>query len=64
MLPYDEAGSGPAVMLLHAGVADRSMWDDTLPALAAAGFHAIAPDLPGFGEAAIEPARRRRGTTS
>jgi 3-oxoadipate enol-lactonase len=55
MLPYDEAGSGPAVMLLHAGVADRSMWDDTLPALAAAGFHAIAPDLPGFGEAAIEP---------
>jgi pimeloyl-ACP methyl ester carboxylesterase len=54
MLPYDEAGSGPAVMLLHAGVADRSMWDETLPVLAAAGFHAIAPDLPGFGEAAVE----------
>jgi pimeloyl-ACP methyl ester carboxylesterase len=55
MLPYDEAGSGPAVLLLHAGIADRSMWDETLLALAAAGLHAIAPDLPGFGEAVIEP---------
>jgi pimeloyl-ACP methyl ester carboxylesterase len=55
MLPYDEAGSGPAVVLLHAGVADRSMWDETLPALADAGLYAIAPDLPGFGEAPVEP---------
>src|SRR4051794_3498974 len=53
MLPHDEAGSGPAVVLLHAGVADRSMWD--LQPLAEAGFRAIAVDLPGFGEAPEEP---------
>lgn len=51
MLPHDEAGSGPAVVLLHAGVADRRMWAGTLPVLAAAGYRAIAVDLPGFGEA-------------
>jgi len=55
MLPYDEAGSGPAVILLHAGIADRSMWSELLPALDEAGFRAIAFDLPGFGDAAIEP---------
>jgi hypothetical protein len=26
MLPHDDTGSGPAVVLLHAGVADRTMW--------------------------------------
>jgi 3-oxoadipate enol-lactonase len=51
MLPYDEAGAGPAVVLLHAGIADRSMWAEHLGPLAGAGFRAIAPDLPGFGEA-------------
>jgi pimeloyl-ACP methyl ester carboxylesterase len=55
MLPYDEAGSGPVVILLHAGIADRSMWSDTLPALAEDGFRAIALDLPGFGDAAVPP---------
>jgi pimeloyl-ACP methyl ester carboxylesterase len=54
MLPHDEAGSGPAVILLHAGVADRSMWSETLPALAEDGFRAIALDLPGFGDAPVE----------
>ncbi|WP_028059541.1 alpha/beta fold hydrolase [Candidatus Solirubrobacter pratensis] len=54
MLPHDEAGSGPAVILLHAGVADRSMWSETLPALAEAGYRAIAVDLPGFGDAAVQ----------
>jgi pimeloyl-ACP methyl ester carboxylesterase len=59
MLPHDEAGAGPVVVLLHAGVADRRMWAGTLPVLAAAGFRAIAADLPGFGDApaaAGEPA--------
>lgn len=39
-------------MLLHAGVADRRMWSDLLPLIAAAGYRAIAVDLPGFGDAA------------
>jgi pimeloyl-ACP methyl ester carboxylesterase len=55
MLPHDEAGSGPALILLHAGVADRSMWSELLPALAGDGFRAIAVDLPGFGDAPVEP---------
>jgi pimeloyl-ACP methyl ester carboxylesterase len=53
-LPHDEAGSGPAIVLLHAGIADRSMWAELLEPLAAAGHRVVAFDLPGFGEA--EPA--------
>jgi 3-oxoadipate enol-lactonase len=51
-LPYDQVGVGPPVVLLHAGVADRSMWSDVLPL---PGFRAIVPDQPGFGEAAVQP---------
>ncbi|HEX3691288.1 MAG TPA: alpha/beta hydrolase [Solirubrobacteraceae bacterium] len=47
---FDHAGDGPAVMLVHAGIADRRMWRPYLPWLADQGWHAIAPDLPGFGE--------------
>jgi pimeloyl-ACP methyl ester carboxylesterase len=54
VLPYDEAGAGNPVVLVHAGIADRSMWRDHLPWLADAGTRAIAVDLPGFGDAAIE----------
>lgn len=51
MLPHDEAGEGPAVVLIHAGVADRRMWRGHLRPLAAAGYRAVAVDLPGFGDA-------------
>lgn len=51
VLPYDEVGEGPAVVLLHAGIADRSMWREHLEPLAAAGYRVIAPDLPGYGHA-------------
>jgi pimeloyl-ACP methyl ester carboxylesterase len=53
MLPHDDMGAGPAVVLLHAGVADRGMWAEHLAALADAGFRAVALDLPGFGEAPV-----------
>jgi 3-oxoadipate enol-lactonase len=52
-LPYEEAGDGVAVVLLHAGVADRTMWREHLEPLAAAGYRVIAVDLPGFGEAPV-----------
>lgn len=42
-------------MLLHAGIADRTMWDEHLEPLAAAGYRVVAPDLPGFGEATVGP---------
>ena len=54
VLPHDEAGSGPAVLLLHAGIADRRMWREQIEALAGAGYRALALDLPGFGEAPLE----------
>jgi len=45
-----EDGSGPAVLLLH-GFPDSSyLWRNQVPALVAAGYRAIAPDLRGFGE--------------
>ena len=31
------------------------MWRDILPALAAAGYHALAPDLPGYGDSPADP---------
>ena len=54
-LPHDEAGTGPAVVLLHAGVADRTMWTEHLQPLVDAGHRVVAPDLPGFGEARVAP---------
>jgi 3-oxoadipate enol-lactonase len=43
------------VLLLHAGIADRRMWAPQIEALEAAGHRVVAPDLPGFGDAALEP---------
>ena len=55
VLPHDDRGSGEAVLLIHAGVADRSMWTEHLAWLADEGYRAIAIDLPGFGEAPVQP---------
>ncbi len=38
-------------MLLHAGITDRTMWATQVRSLADAGYRAIAPDFPGFGNA-------------
>jgi 3-oxoadipate enol-lactonase len=56
MLPHDERGTGPAVVLLHAGVCDRSMWSQHLEPLAAAGYRPVALELPGFGTTPFTPA--------
>lgn len=55
MLPHDEAGSGPPIVLIHSGVTDRRMWGDHLEPLAAAGYRVVAIDLPGFGDAEETP---------
>jgi len=49
----DDVGAGPAVVLLHAGITDRTMWSEHLPAIAAAGMRAIAMDLAGYGQAPV-----------
>ena len=43
------------VLLLHAGIADRRMWAPQVEALGEAGHTVAAPDLPGFGDAPLEP---------
>ncbi len=45
-----EAGSGPLVLLLHGFPESWYSWRHQLPALAAAGYHAVAPDQRGYGE--------------
>jgi len=45
-----EAGQGPLVLLLHGFPECWASWRNQLPALAKAGFRAIAPDLRGYGK--------------
>lgn len=49
-LHYDSEGDGPLVVLLHGFPESRASWKRQLPALAAAGFRAVAPDLRGYGD--------------
>jgi pimeloyl-ACP methyl ester carboxylesterase len=44
-----EAGAGPLVVLCHGFPESWYSWRHQLPALAAAGFHAVAPDMRGYG---------------
>lgn len=48
-LAYDEAGNGRPLLLIHAGIVDRRMWDDVLPAFAGR-FRVIRFDLRGYGD--------------
>lgn len=45
----EEAGEGQPVLLLHGFPDTSAVWRNQLPALGAAGFRAIAPDLRGRG---------------
>jgi len=45
-----EAGVGPLVVLLHGFPESWFSWRHQLTALAAAGFHAVAPDQRGYGQ--------------
>jgi pimeloyl-ACP methyl ester carboxylesterase len=45
-----ECGSGPAVVMCHGFPESWYSWRHQLPALAEAGFRAIAPDMRGYGQ--------------
>jgi pimeloyl-ACP methyl ester carboxylesterase len=45
-----EAGEGPLVLLLHGWPELWYSWRHQLPALADAGYHAVAPDVRGYGQ--------------
>jgi pimeloyl-ACP methyl ester carboxylesterase len=45
-----EQGAGPVVVLCHGFPESWYSWRHQLAALAAAGFHAVAPDMRGYGQ--------------
>ena len=58
-LHWVEQGEGPLVVLLHGFPEFWYAWRHQIPALAAAGFRAVAPDLRGYN-LSEKPARRPR----
>ena len=54
-----EQGKGPLVLLCHGFPESSYSWRHQIDALAAAGFHAVAPDMRGYGKSdrpeAIDP---------
>lgn len=50
-----EQGNGPPVVLLHGFPELAYSWRHQLPALAGAGFRAIAPDQRGYGRTTVPP---------
>jgi pimeloyl-ACP methyl ester carboxylesterase len=53
-LYYEVAGSGPALILVHSGIADGRMWDDQWDAFSR-HFQVTRYDLRGFGRSAPVP---------
>jgi 3-oxoadipate enol-lactonase len=53
-LHHRDEGSGPVVILLHAGVADLRMWDIQAGVLAA-DHRVVRLDLRGYGQSPIDP---------
>src|SRR6266700_3805147 len=47
-LYWEEAGEGPPVVLIHAGLWDRRIWDEQMEPFAAA-HRVVRYDLRGFG---------------
>lgn len=52
-LYWEEAGTGPTIVLVHGAGQDTRSWRFVMPALAAAGFRAVAVDLPGHGKSDV-----------
>lgn len=52
---FAEQGRGPLVVLVHGFPETWYSWRHQIPALAAAGYHVVAPDLRGFGQTELPP---------
>jgi len=52
-LAYEVAGKGPPIVLIHAGVADMSMWDEPFRVLSRR-FRVVRYDMRGFGASKAE----------
>jgi pimeloyl-ACP methyl ester carboxylesterase len=53
-LYYEIAGKGPWLVLLHAGIADRRMWDDQWSAFAS-HYRLLRYDMRGYGRSPMTP---------
>ena len=51
----EEGAGGDVVVLLHGFPELSHSWRHQLPALAGAGYHAVAPDLRGYGDSTPPP---------
>lgn len=49
-LSYNQVGSGRSILLLHGLFASKEQWNSIMCRLSEAGYRAIAPDLPGYGD--------------
>ncbi|HEV8575070.1 MAG TPA: alpha/beta fold hydrolase [Dehalococcoidia bacterium] len=52
---YEDAGDGPAVVLIHGYGADLRLWDAQVGPLVSAGFRVIRYDIRGHGRSLIAP---------
>lgn len=59
-LYYEVQGSGPPLLLIHAGVADSRMWQSQVEAFASR-FTTIRFDMRGFGRSEVPPGPFRYG---
>lgn len=57
-IAFTAEGSGPAILLLHAGVTDRRSWAPLVAHLGG-GWRTVAYDRRGFGETTSEPGPHR-----
>lgn len=53
---FREAGDegAPVALLVHGWPNSSYMWEEILPAIAQAGWRAVAPDLPGYGDSELD----------
>jgi haloalkane dehalogenase len=56
-MAYRETGEpgAPSVLLVHGYPESSYMWRSAMDALAGAGWRAVAPDLPGYGDSEPDP---------
>ena len=56
-LAFREAGpaDGRVALMVHGFPESSYMWEGVMPAVADAGWRAVAPDLAGFGDSALDP---------
>src|SRR5918994_1628247 len=56
-LSYRQSGpaDGPVALMLHGYPESSYMWEGVMPAVAEAGWRAVAPDFAGFGDSPPDP---------